>query len=251
MTATAAFGLSAMRAVTKILLIDDDAKLCRLLAGHLEPLGYAVTAVPDGWLGIGKISSEHWDLVILDVMLPRMDGFEVLKRIRALSAVPVLMLTARGDESDRIVGLEIGADEYVPKTFSSRELLARIKALLRRAQSRTVHEGWQADGSLLAGDLKLIPHSFEVLLNDRALSLTPIEFNILMCLARVRGTVKPRDELIDDVRALGRFQLNDRSIDVHISTLRKKLGDSHGEPRYIRTIRGVGYMLLVPTRPLS
>ncbi|MGH8445253.1 MAG: response regulator transcription factor, partial [Solimonas sp.] len=193
----------------------------------------------------------HWDLVILDVMLPRMDGFEVLKRIRAHSSVPVLMLTARGDESDRIVGLEIGADEYVPKTFSSRELLARIKALLRRAQVKAVHDGWQADGSLMAGDLKLQPHSHEVFLHGRTLPLTPIEFNILLCLARVRGSVKPRDELIDDVRALGRFQLHDRSIDVHISMLRKKLGDSHGEPRYIKTIRSVGYMLMVTPRSLS
>ncbi|WP_043112807.1 response regulator transcription factor [Solimonas flava] len=247
----APIGLNGLRSTAKILLIDDDAKLCRLLAGHLEPLGYAVTTVSDGWLGIGRVSAEPWDLVILDIMLPRMDGFEVLKRIRAQSSVPVLMLTARGDEFDRIVGLEIGADDYVPKTFSSRELLARIKALLRRAQSSISHDGWQADGSLVAGELRLQPHSHEAFVGGTTVPLTPVEFGILLCLARTRGAVKPREELIDDVRALGRFQLHDRSLDVHISTLRKKLGDHAEEPRFIRTVRGIGYMLVASQRPLS
>ena len=237
----------AARAASKILVIDDDKKHCRLLTGYLELSGYEVTAVQDGWLGVGRVTAEPWDLVILDVMLPRMDGFEVLKRIRTHSAVPVLMLTARGDESDRIVGLEIGADEYVPKTFSSRELLARIKALLRRSQMSGLQtDGWRSDGSLVVGDLRLSPQAHEALLAGEQLLLTPIEFSILMCLARVCGTVKKRDDLIEEVRSQGKFQLHNRSIDVHISTLRRKLGDHAEEPRYIKTVRGVGYMLIAP-----
>jgi two-component system response regulator CpxR len=231
------------------LVIDDDKKHCRLLTGYLELAGYEVTAVQDGWLGVGKITVEAWDLVILDVMLPRMDGFEVLKRIRAHSTVPVLMLTARGDESDRIVGLEIGADEYVPKTVSSRELLARIKALLRRSQLTAAQTaGWRTDGSLVVGDLRLSPQSHEAFLTGQPLLLTPIEFSILLCLTRVCGTVKRRDDLIEEVRSQGKFQLFNRSIDVHISTLRRKLGDHAEEPRYIKTVRGIGYMLIAPQR---
>jgi two-component system response regulator CpxR len=239
--------VGAARGASKILVIDDDKKFCRLLTGYLEISGYSVTAVQDGWIGIGKITAEPWALVILDVMLPQMDGFEVLKRIRAHSAVPVLMLTARGDEADRIVGLEIGADDYVPKTFSLRELLARIKALLRRSQlPALLPEGWRPDGSLVVGDLRLCPQSHEVFLNGNALLLTPIEFYILLSLARCCGTVKRRDDLIDDVRAQGKFQLFNRSIDVHISTLRRKLGDQAEEPRYIKTVRSIGYMLIAP-----
>jgi two-component system response regulator CpxR len=238
-------GKARTRGASTILVIDDDKKFCRLLTGYLELSGYEVMSVHDGWHGIDKVLAEPWDLVILDVMLPRLDGFEVLKRIRARSAVPVLMLTARGDESDRIVGLEIGADDYVPKTFSSRELLARIKALLRRTQLSSVQaDGWRVDGSIAIGDLKLLPQSHEVFLNGVALPLTPIEFSILLCLARSCGSVKRREDLIEDVRGKGRFQLHNRSIDVHISTLRRKLGDQAEEPRYIRTVRSIGYMLI-------
>lgn len=235
------------RGASRILVIDDDKKHCRLLTGYLELSGYEVTAVQDGWLAVGKVTAEPWDLVILDVMLPRMDGFEVLKRIRAHSSVPVLMLTARGDESDRIVGLEIGADEYVPKTFSSRELLARIKALLRRSQMSTSQmDGWRAGGSLVVGDLRLSPQSHEAFLAGQQLLLTPIEFGILLCLARASGTVKRREDLIEEVRSQGKFHLYNRSIDVHMSTLRRKLGDHAEEPRYIKTVRGIGYMLIAP-----
>jgi DNA-binding response OmpR family regulator len=235
------------RTAPRILVIDDDKKHCRLLTGYLELSGYEITAVQDGWLGVGKITAEPWDLVILDVMLPRMDGFEVLKRIRAHSPVPVLMLTARGDESDRIVGLEIGADDYVPKTFSPRELLARIKALLRRSQLTSAQTtGWRADGSLVVGDLRLSPQSHEAFLGGQQLVLTPLEFSILLCLTRVCGNVKRRDDLIEEVRSQGKFQLFNRSIDVHISTLRRKLGDQAEEPRYIKTVRGIGYMLIAP-----
>jgi DNA-binding response OmpR family regulator len=245
-------GPSTGRSASKILVIDDDKKFCRLLTGYLELSGYIVTAVQDGWLGLGKITAEPWALIILDVMLPQLDGFEVLKRIRIHSSVPVLMLTARGDEADRIVGLEIGADDYVPKTFSSRELLARIKALLRRAQMPALlPEGWRPDGSLVVGDLRLCPQSREVFLNGNALPLTPIEFGILLCLARAYGTVMRREDLIDEVRAQGKFQLHNRSIDVHISMLRRKLGDQAEEPRYIKTLRSIGYMLIASPSPAS
>lgn len=232
---------------SRILVIDDDKKHCRLLTGYLELSGYEVSAVQDGLAGIAKIGAEPWDLVILDVMLPRMDGFDVLKRIRSQSAVPVLMLTARGDESDRIVGLELGADDYVPKTYSSRELLARVKALLRRSQLMAAPpDGWRQDGSLVIGDLRLCPQSREVLLNSATVLLTPIEFAILLSLARACGTVKRREDLLEEVRSQGKFQLLNRSIDVHISMLRRKLGDDAEEPRYIKTVRSVGYKLIAP-----
>lgn len=235
------------RAAPRILVIDDDKKHCRLLTGYLELAGYEVTAVQDGWTGVAKITAEPWDLVILDVMLPRMDGFEVLKRIRVHSSVPVLMLSARGDESDRIVGLEIGADEYVPKTFSPRELLARIKALLRRSQILAAQaDGLRTNGWLVVGDLRVSAQSHEAFLCGQPLLLTPIEFSILLCLTRACGTVKRRDDLIEEVRSQGKFQLLNRSIDVHMSTLRRKLGEQPDGPRYIRTVRGIGYMLIAP-----
>jgi len=242
-----------MTTASRILVIDDDKKHCRLLTGFLEISGYEVASVQDGLLGISKITAEPWDLVILDVMMPRMDGFEVLKRIRTHSTVPVLMLTARDEEPDQIIGLEIGADDYVPKSFSSRALLARIKALLRRAQlAKVPQDGWRPDGSLAVGDLRLSPQSHEVSLNGSSLFLTPIEFHILLCLARASGTVKRREDLIDDVRSQGKFHLHNRSIDVHISTLRRKLGDHTEEPRYIRTVRSVGYMFIAsPSTPPS
>ncbi len=125
---------------TRLLMIDDDQKLCRLVSSYLEPLGFVVTPVHDGPSGLGRVLAEEWDVVLLDVMLPGMDGFEVLKRIRSSSEVPVLMLTARGDEMDRIVGLEVGAEDYLPKTFSTRELLARLRAVLRRGSRTTTEE---------------------------------------------------------------------------------------------------------------
>lgn len=230
----------------RILVIDDDRKLCRLIAEYLEPLGYAVNAAHSGPEGVEVSRSAKWQAVILDVMLPGLDGFEVLKQIRKTSDVPVLMLTARGDEADRIVGLEIGADDYLPKTFSTRELLARLRAVTRRT-SREPQSADAAPNEIVIGSLRVRAESRNVIVDDRRVDLTPVEFDLLLSLARARGRVKSRDQLLEEIRAR-EYEVFDRSIDVHISSLRKKLGDDAKEPRFIRTLRSAGYMLIDPAR---
>jgi DNA-binding response OmpR family regulator len=230
---------------TRVLVIDDDKKLCRLIADYLAPMGYEVVGVHNGLEGVEKAGQEAWQAVILDVMLPGLDGFEVLKRIRQKSDVPVLMLTARGDEADRIVGLEIGADDYLPKTFSTRELLARLRAVTRRATRPTGGGAPEAAAELVVGSLRVNTGSHVALLGEEPLDLTPVEFALLASLARWPGRVKTREQLLEEIRDRN-FDVFDRSIDVHISALRKKLGDDPKEPRFIRTVRAVGYMLMVP-----
>lgn len=228
---------------TRVLLIDDDRKLCRLIATYLEPLGYDVTAVHTGPEGIERAAGQ-FEAVILDLMLPGMDGFEVLRRLRKTSDVPVLMLTARGEEADRIVGLEIGADDYLPKTFSTRELLARLRAVIRRSSLRSDRPaGLPAE--LLAGPLRVSLAARVALLDEKPLDLTPVEFDLLGCLVRGRGRVQTRDRLLEEIRDRN-YEVFDRSIDVHISALRKKLGDDPKAPRFIRTVRTAGYMLIDP-----
>ena len=226
----------------RVLVIDDDRKLCRLIREYLEPLGYDITTVHTGPDGLASATSESWHAVILDVMLPGMGGFEVLRGIRKHNDVPVLMLTALGDEADRIVGLEIGADDYLPKTFSTRELLARLRAVTRRAVRAPLES--KAD-ELVVGPLRVNISAHAAVLGDQPLNLTAVEFEILTCLARSRGRVKSREQLIEDVRSRD-YDVYDRSIDVHIAALRRKLGDDAKEPRFIRTIRAVGYMLINP-----
>ena len=229
----------------RLLLIDDDRKLCRLIAAYLQPLGYDVTAVHTGPEGVER-AAEPWQAVILDLMLPGMDGFEVLKQIRKTSDVPVLMLTARGDEADRIVGLEIGADDYLPKTFSTRELLARLRAVIRRSATRRGQPAADPP-ELLAGPLRMSLGARVVTLEDKPLDLTPVEFDLLACLMRARGRVKSREQLLEEIRDRN-YEVFDRSIDVHISALRKKLGDDPKAPRFIRTVRTAGYLLIDPDR---
>ena len=231
---------------TRLLMIDDDRKLCRLVADYLRPLGFDVAAVHDGALGVERATApdETWHAIILDVMLPGLDGFEVLKRIRLKSAVPVLMLTARGDETDRIVGLEVGADDYLPKTFSTRELLARLRAVLRRA-ARQPDAAEAPPVEITVGPLRVNVDARTALLRDVPLVLTPVEFDLLAGLARARGRVKTREALLDEIRDR-HYDVYDRSIDVHISALRKKLGDDAKNPRFIRTLRSAGYMLVSP-----
>lgn len=226
----------------RVLVIDDDRKLCRLIADYLDAMGYAVTAVHTGPEGVETALAEVWYAIILDVMLPGLDGFEVLKQIRKQSDVPVLMLTARGDEADRIVGLEIGADDYLPKTFSTRELLARLRAVTRRA-SRPVDAA--APMELVVGELRVYPGSRTAAHGGAPLSLTPVEFDLLACLARAPGRIRSREQLLEEIRERD-YEVFDRSIDVHISALRKKLGDDPKEPRFIRTVRSAGYMLINP-----
>jgi DNA-binding response OmpR family regulator len=233
---------------TRLLMIDDDRKLCRLVSAYLEPLGFDVSAAHTGPEGVARATSpdETWHAVILDVMLPGLDGFEVLRRIRARSTVPILMLTARGDETDRIVGLEVGADDYLPKTFSTRELLARLRAVLRR--SAATHASLTAPAppaELVLGRLRINLDGRAVWLNDVPLTLTPVEFDLLACLAKSRGRVRSREQLLDEIRDR-HYEVFDRSIDVHVSSLRKKLGDDPRDPTFIRTLRSAGYLFINP-----
>jgi len=232
-----------------ILVIDDDKKLCRLIKDYLEPLGYSVSAVHSGPEGVlAATDGTDWQALILDLMLPGMDGFEVLKQIRRTSLVPVLMLTARGEEADRIVGLEIGADDYLPKTFSTRELLARLRAVTRRSalsKAATAEAKPQHIPELRAGPLRVNTGARVAVLSDARLDLTPVEFDLLVCLVRSKGRVKSREQLLEEIRDRN-YEVFDRSIDVHISALRKKLGDDPKLPRFIRTLRTAGYMLIDP-----
>ncbi len=231
----------------RILLVDDDRELCELLRDYLSPLGYEVHAAHTGPQGVARATGEAWSAVILDVMMPGMDGFEVLKAIRHKSEVPVLMLTSRGDEMDRIVGLEVGADDYLPKTFSTRELLARLRAVTRRASVKSAAASGE-DAPLpeaVVGALRVNPNTRVALLHDAPLTLTPVEFEILLSLARAKGRVKTREQLLDEIRDR-EWEVFDRSVDVHIAALRRKLGDDARQPRFIRTLRSAGYMLMDP-----
>jgi two-component system, OmpR family, response regulator CpxR len=230
---------------TRVLIIDDDKKLCRLIHDYLEPMGYEVESAHTGPEGLEKALTGHHQAIILDVMLPGLDGFEVLKQLRRASNTPVLMLTARGEEPDRIVGLEIGADDYLPKTFSTRELLARLRAVTRRAAGAAPRSQPGGEPEIVVGRLRVNVGARVALLDDQPLPLTPVEFDLLAALARARGRVKSREQLLEEIRERN-YDVFDRSIDVHISTLRRKLGDDAREPRFIRTVRTAGYMLLNP-----
>jgi two-component system response regulator CpxR len=224
----------------QILIIDDDVALCELVTEYLEPLGFEIQAVNRGDQGVEVALSGNFSIVVLDVMLPGLNGFEVLRRLRAESKVPVLMLTARGDDVDRIVGLEIGADDYLPKPFNPRELVARIRAILRRSQTGDSRELNQA-GALTAGDVELDPATRVVRRGGQVIEVTAVEFDLLEKLLRAAGRIITREELSRQV--LGRSTSPfDRSIDMHISNLRKKLGHQLGDVERIKTVRGVGYI---------
>jgi DNA-binding response OmpR family regulator len=227
---------------TRVLMIDDDRKLCRLVKDYLEPMGYAIDAAHTGPDGLEKATNEDFHAIILDLMLPGMDGFEVLKKLRHTSDVPVLMLTARGEEPDRIVGLEMGADDYLPKTFSTRELLARLRSVTRRGSKKTKSSEPE---EIVIGPLRVRPASRVAILDDQALVLTPVEFDLLNSLACAKGRVKSREQLLEAM-ADRNYDVFDRSIDVHISCLRKKLDDDPKTPRFIKTVRSAGYMLIDP-----
>ncbi|CAK8713162.1 MAG: two-component system, OmpR family, response regulator CpxR [Candidatus Electronema aureum] len=230
----------------KILMIDDDRKLCRLVADYLEPMGYDVEAAHSGPDGLRVFRAGEYHAVILDVMLPQMDGFAVLKELRRESDIPVLMLTARGEETDRIVGLEMGADDYLPKTFSSRELLARLRAVTRRCQlTETRSSSEAAEQTLRFAELHIEQSSRTVRLHEETLSLTPVEYDLLATLALSAGRVLTRDHLLEAVSGRN-YDVFDRSIDVHISSLRRKLGENPRQPRYIQTVRTAGYMFIAP-----
>jgi DNA-binding response OmpR family regulator len=228
----------------RALLVDDDTDLARLLHDYLLPHGVSLDHVAHGQAALERLASETYDVVLLDVMLPGLDGFEVCRRIRASHDVALVMLTARGEDADRVIGLELGADDYVPKPFNPRELLARMRAVVRRALPKV-----SAAERIDVGDLILDVPGHSATLGGRELALTSFELRVLVVLARRAGQTVTREELASEVLANGEAYdpSVDRSLDVHVSHLRQKLGDEAREPRRIRTVRGVGYILVKPS----
>ncbi|MBL8175721.1 MAG: response regulator transcription factor [Bryobacterales bacterium] len=230
----------------RLLIVEDDVRLCALVQRYLETMGYSVELAHTGEAALKRARAASFHALILDVMLPGgMDGFELLHLIRAESDVPVLMLTGRAEETDRIVGLEMGADDYLPKTTSTRELLARLKALLRRSTMSQHGAEDRRRPPLTIGALTVDPSAYQATLDGRTLDLTRLDFDLLYALARSAGRVRTRESLLLEVGERGGESL-DRTIDVRISLLRKKLGDDPKSPRWIETVRGVGYLFLRP-----
>lgn len=224
--------------MSRVLLVDDDDLLTELLTEYLTAEGLEVNRMPDGESGVQEIlHGAGYDVVVLDSMMPKMNGLDVLKTVRAQSKIPVIMLTAKGDDIDRIIGLEMGADDYVPKPCQPRELLARINAILRRAQQNT--ESGTAVNSITASGVTLFPSKRQATIGDEILELTSTEFNLLEVLMRHAGQVVSKESLSQEAldRKLAKF---DRSIDVHISSIRHKLGDAS----LIQTVRGLGYLFV-------
>jgi two-component system response regulator CpxR len=228
----------------RLLVVDDDVDLCKLVSDYLEAEGFEVHAVHSGSEGERAALEGSYDLIVLDVMLPDKKGFEVLKEIRAHGRSPVLMLTAKGDEFDRVLGLELGADDYLSKPFSPRELVARIGAILRRS-------GWQSEGNSLrppvmrSGDLELDPSARAASRGGEVLHLTSAEYDILRLFIGSPGQVLTREKLVEHVLDR-KFSPFDRSIDLHISNLRKKLGPHADGTERIRSVRGIGYLYTWP-----
>ena len=222
---------------SRILIVDDDVEMCGLLGEYLASEGHEVEAHSTGRGAVERALDGRFSLVVLDVMLPGLDGFEILRRLRAKSSVPVMMLTARGEDVDRIVGLELGADDYLPKPFNPRELVARVRAVLRRGQPAS-----DDDVALQAAGIRLDPARREVTADGAPVDLTTTEFEILRTLLASAGRVVPRERLMELARG-PEWAAFERSVDVHVSHLRRKLGDDPRAPRLIKTVRSVGYMV--------
>jgi DNA-binding response OmpR family regulator len=223
-----------------LLLVDDDAELTEMLAEYLGAEGFSTDVVGDGAEAIARVGAQTFDLVILDVMLPSLNGFDVLRRMRESLRTPVIMLTARGDDVDCVLGLELGADDYLAKPFNPRQLVARIRAVLRRSIVPAAAAPMMLDG------LKLDPTTFRAELRGSALPLTGTEYRLLEALAQSAGRVQSREALTE--RVLGRsLQAYDRSVDTHVSNLRRKLAAADAPGFEIRNIRGAGYVLIAPT----
>jgi two-component system response regulator CpxR len=232
--------------VEPVLLVDDDIELCSMLEDYLARHGFAVTTEHHGELGLHRALTGEFAIVLLDVMLPGLDGFEVLRRLRTSSQVNVLLLTARGDDVDRIVGLEIGADDYLPKPFNPRELLARVRAILRRSAAAKPTKGAKnAIKHLSVGGIELDTGARTVTCNGVELDLTNVEFELLGALMEAPGQILTREHLTEVVLER-RFNPFDRSLDMHISRLRRKMDDAADMGDQIKTIRSAGYQLAVP-----
>lgn len=228
--------------MTSVLLIDDDTELTKLLEEYLKEEQFHLDFAHDGVIGLEKALNNQYAVVVLDVMLPAMNGLDVLKKIRQKTTVPVLMLTARGSELDRILGLELGADDYLPKPFNPRELVARLRAILRRTASGGVAASGQP---IHLADVELHPESRSVTCAGKPVTLTGAEFDLLYTFLRNAGKIISREDLTQ--AALGRpMSPMDRSIDVHVSNLRRKLGSYDGNHERIKAIRGSGYVYLLP-----
>lgn len=221
----------------QVLIIDDDTRLSAMIADYLSGNGYTVHTAATGHAGLADVQRRSPDAVILDVMLPDLDGFEACRRMRAVSDVAILMLTAKGDETDRIIGLELGADDYLPKPFNPRELLARLKAILRRRRGGDL----TASRILRSGRLEIDPGSRSVRIDGRDCPMTSYQFDLLVALAENAGRVLSREQLMDLVKG-EELEAFDRSIDVHISRIRAAIEDSPKHPRRIVTVRGAGYV---------
>jgi OmpR family response regulator RpaB len=227
--------------MSRVLLIDDDAKLSGLLSAYFQRFDFELLSATHPERGLELLASEDPDLIILDVMLPDIDGFEVCRRIRKQSAVPIIMLTARGEVTDRIVGLELGADDYLPKPFEPRELVVRMQSILRRtaADDRSDTEALSFDG------LHIEPEKRSVELDDELIELTTMEYELLVLLATSPGKVFSRDAILNGLRGID-AQLFSRSVDILVSRLRHKLGDTAKQPRFIKTVWGSGYTFIGP-----
>jgi DNA-binding response OmpR family regulator len=222
---------------SRVLIIDDDEKLNKLLTDYLGKMGFEVKSATLPSQGLEKLEREAPDLVILDVMLPEMDGFEVCRTIRKSSSIPVIMLTARGEVMDRVVGLEIGADDYLPKPFEPRELVARIQSILRRVQAK------RSSGVKKIGGLSIDFHKLEVTVDEKPAGLTSSEFECLALLVKNSGKVLNRDQIIEQLHGIEWDAFN-RSVDITMSRVRQKLGDDPKSPRFIKTIWGTGYLFI-------
>jgi len=236
------FNVKCFAGMSKILIIDDDEELCELVSEYLSVEGFETEAVHDGESGLQKALSGEYEMAILDVMLPKKNGFDVLRELRKSSKLPVLMLTAKGDDMERIVGLEIGADDYLPKPFNPRELVARLRAVLRRVndgdEKKAVSEAFTVD------DIEVSLTGRTAKINGENVNLTAVEFDLLVALLEQAGKIVKKEDLSQKVldRRLSPF---DRSLDMHVSNLRKKLGARDDESERIKTIRSVGYIYTV------
>ena len=225
-----------MRPMDRILIVDDEPKIVRLVRDYLEHAGFAVTVARDGREAVMRARTDRPDLVVLDLGLPELDGLDVTRSLRRDSSVPIIMLTARDDETDKVLGLELGADDYVTKPFSPRELVARVRAVLRRQAA-------DSSGELLrAGDLVLDLPRLRATVDDRMVPLTASEFQLLATMARQPGRVFTRSQLLDAIHGVA-FESYERAIDAHVKNIRRKLEVDPRNPRYLITVYGVGYRL--------